>query len=381
MNRAGSLDALERLDRDHLHVFVAGPGLGEGVAVALPESGWLLVDGCTTGTDGRGLPLEAIVTRFRASADEPVVAMVLTHPHEDHVGGFAELIDALRPRVIGLLAWESPRRGALRALRSRPASTTDRLRQGSVLRALSAVDRWAEEHPGKLLALCDGVPVPVAPSPAKVIARAPHEDEVVVFVTTEKLQGGYCRDTNRISIVLEVEHGAARLVLGSDLPRTAWGGWDRTMADHPHLGAHAVLKIPHHGSAEAMHPGLMPVRSAEQRAWAVTPYNRSRLPRVAELDGLPSLLEREPSILLTAMPASKRVQARVPQPGTVSLGQLASRMALQPTGTSFLDGAGVEVTPRDDLEPLDPVWCVAVDRTANIVGRWRGRVALEVVPG
>ena len=60
-----SLD-LEALDRNLLYVMVAGPGFGEGVAVALPERGWILVDGCRVdGPVGEDLPLAAIVERFR----------------------------------------------------------------------------------------------------------------------------------------------------------------------------------------------------------------------------------------------------------------------------------------------------------------------------
>ena len=55
------------LDRSLLHVFVAGPGYGEGIAIALPGQGWLLLDGCET-THGK-LPLVAILERWRR-ADE-----------------------------------------------------------------------------------------------------------------------------------------------------------------------------------------------------------------------------------------------------------------------------------------------------------------------
>jgi len=40
----------------------------------------------------------------------------------------------------------------------------------------------------------------------------------------------------------------------------------------------------------------------------------------------------------------------------------------------------IELTPGDACEPLDPIWAVAVDSAGAVVGRWRGRAALEVVP-
>jgi hypothetical protein len=37
--RAAELHALGALDRALLHVFIAGPGYGEGLAIALPHAG------------------------------------------------------------------------------------------------------------------------------------------------------------------------------------------------------------------------------------------------------------------------------------------------------------------------------------------------------
>jgi hypothetical protein len=69
-----TLDALATpLDRSLLHIFVAGPGYREGIAVALPHSGWIVLDGCRVST-GR-LPILAILDRWRSST-EPVEALL-----------------------------------------------------------------------------------------------------------------------------------------------------------------------------------------------------------------------------------------------------------------------------------------------------------------
>lgn len=384
MSGADDLDSLGALDRELLHVFVAGPGKGEGIAIALPGEGWILVDGCTTDTGE--IPLESVVTRWRSRDDEPVVAMVLTHPHEDHVFGFAELVTALEPVLIAV-AGCGPGKPNLRTAmdaqvtRAR-AGGSDRVREGSVLGALIAIERWEELHPGAVVPLGDGAVLNVSPSFATVVARAPDLTALQAFLADPNL-----RHANHFSIVLEVEYGTARVVLTGDLPRYLTGtttpiptGWDSVAANHPQLGSHAVLKVPHHGSAEAMHPALMPPAASGSRAWPVTPYNSSKLPRVADLEGMPRLLSWQPSILLTAVPASRSLQSKTPSPGVVQFAQLVSRVVKQPTGVAFLDSAGVDVTPGDAGEPLDPVWCVAVDRSSNVVGRWRGRSALEIVP-
>ncbi len=381
---AQDLDALGALDRELLHVFVAGPGQGEGIAVALPGSGWVLVDGCTTGRAGDGLPLLEIVTRWRASEDEPVLAMVLTHPHQDHAGGFAELVEELDPQAIGLAGGDLL--GAGKAVFEPAKAASDRRRVGAVYAAIMAIDRWREDHPGKLLALHQGAALPVGSSPASVVARAPEAQLLARFLSDPGAGRRLKQEANHISIVLEIEHGTARIVLTGDLPRYRAGtlaavpsGWDQVLAVRAELGGHTALKVPHHGSAEALHPDLMPAATAE-RAWIVTPYNSSRLPRVAEMNGLPRLLGWQPSILMTGVPASKALQAEEPAPGLVRIAQLVSRVSSQPVGEPFLDTGGVELTPGDAGEPLDPIWAVAVDRAGALVGKWRGRSALEVVP-
>lgn len=385
---ARDLDTLEALDRELLHLFVAGPGQGEGIAIALPGAGWVLVDGCTTGRDGDGLPLLKIVERWRASGDEPILAMVFTHPHQDHAGGFAELVEVLKPNAIALAGTDLFTHAKAAADIAKAAkAASDRRRLGAVHSAILAIHRWHEEHPGKLVALGQGAGLPVDGNSATVVARAPEAGLLTEFLTEPGVRERLKEEANHISIVLEIEHGSGRVVLTGDLPRyrskgkaVVPSGWDHVLSVRAELGSHSALKIPHHGSAQALHPALMPTATAATRAWVVTPYNSSRLPKVAEMDGLPQLLAWQPSILLTGVPASKKVQAAEPAPGTVRLAQLASRISQQPVGEPFLDQGGIELTPGDALEPLDPVWAVAVDHAGAVVGRWRGRTALEVVP-
>ena len=100
------------LGRDDLAVFVAGPGLGEGVAVALPGGGWILIDGCRTGGNvGEDVPLRPIWSTWRRDAADTVKWMLLTHPHGDHVLGFAEVVDAVQPENIGMAGPPAPGRG------------------------------------------------------------------------------------------------------------------------------------------------------------------------------------------------------------------------------------------------------------------------------
>lgn len=100
---AVDLEKLDALDDALLYVFVAGPGIGEGVAVALPREGWLFVDGCRTLSDS--FPLRELFERFRRKTDR-VLGVILTHPHRDHAYGVAELIGELSPEFVGVAGLE-----------------------------------------------------------------------------------------------------------------------------------------------------------------------------------------------------------------------------------------------------------------------------------
>lgn len=367
-----------------MYVFTAGPGVGEAVAVALPGQGWLALDGCRTGTR---FPLAEILIRWRMAQGDSLCAYILTHPHADHADGVPELIETLRPETIGVVASDPPSMTLLcetRLLAGRARATNERLRADVVRAAINAIQGWHEEHPDRLLLLHDGVRIPLASSPAAAHVRAPDREQLARFLDPDGLEDRLRRHANHISAVIELCFGAACVVLGGDLPRF-WPssmspvrtGWDHVLGVHGHLGAHSMLKVPHHGSREAQHPELMAAGNTV-RAWCVTPYNSSRLPRLAVGDGIDLLLDHEPTVHLTAVPASKAVQASQPHPARIPLAQLRRRTELQRTGDPFLD-EGTDLRPGDACGPLDAIWCFAVDCQGILRGRWRGRASLEII--
>ncbi len=370
------------LRREHLHVFVADPGRGEGIAIALPARGWVVIDSCRAAT-GASVPFE-IVERWRSPDDDPVLWAILSHPHEDHADGFAEIVDGLSPKHIGIAGARSlPRYIDILRDAELPRRTEDRRRASQVATALRAIRSWEELH-GPATPLCDAT-TPLAEVTPSMYVRAPSADALHGYLERCVEEPRYLRpDANQYSLVLDVQLTGTRLVLPGDLPTTVGGqtiptGWTHVMGRHPSLGQHALLKIPHHGSAEAHHEDLMP-SATEARAWPVTPYNSARLPRLAETDGLPALLAKNGSVQLTGLPVAKARQFTTPSPGVASLAELRDRISARPTGSPFLDRGGIEITPRDALDPLDAIWCFAIDAAGTIVARYRGAIALDIVP-
>jgi hypothetical protein len=361
------------LDRSLLHVFVAGPGYGEGIAIALPEQGWLLLDGCET-RDGE-LPLVAILERWR-QPDEPIDAVLLTHPHTDHAYGLRDLIEMAAPVRIGLTTSPTEPELMFRAFGATapgPAAQRDPRGAGQVLEGMLALRRRFDAAPQMLLALVDGTTIPLSTPSVQAHVRAP--DPALV---EDRLSSSPPADSNELSAVIELVFGATRIVLGSDLPTTSPsgrvlpGGWSAVMTRHPALGAHAGLKIPHHGSPTAFHTALMTAGTG--RAWWISPFNRGkRLPPTGP-DGVPRLVGLNGEVALTAAPRRRDQQPRHPAPGIVPLAEF-SALFRPPAGAP---ASALLVTPPA-LGALDPLWCGAFDDRGALRGRWRGERAFMVV--
>ena len=367
------LSALTKLDRSLLHVFVCGGGFGEAVVVALPSRGWLVVDGCTArGPLGsKGVPL-SVLQQFGPPMDaDPLELVVLSHPHEDHAAGFAQLVDAHPPRrvMVTARAPEGPfLHDTMSALLGGSASapTSARLVHGEVLAAVRAVRRLVDDG----VQVVAGIePTSLTLGETQIDVRAPNPCAHLDGIFGD-LASGRRERANHASVVLELSWRDARIVLTGDLPTSQPTGLSCLLDRHGHLADHDLLKLPHHGSEGAHEPRLMSPTTRTHRAWAATPYSRSRLPR---LEALRDLLGREGAIHLSARPAA---WAQLPS-DPVGIGEIRLRREAEATGDPFADGAD-DVTPIEH-DPLEPVWAFALDAAGHVVGRWRGGAARRIV--
>ena len=360
------LSALSALEDDLLYVFLAGPGKGEGILVKAPKLGWIAVDGCKTAKRDlhSQLPLVSLLARFGATR---LRLYVLTHPHQDHAGGVAELLERYRPCEIGVTGPPQPGATLFDEYERRFGGD----RSEGVAHALKAILKWSQDTGRQVFQLHDGVPLASA-SPVAVTARAP--DPGYLKSLGSPLAPA---DLNQLSAVLEVTFGTTRVVLGGDLPLFSHG-WQHVLQRHRDLADHHGLKIPHHGSLGALHPPLLAHAKDLKPGWLLSPYNSSGLPRTDDDDGLDVLLRHHHPILLTAPSLSKKLQAAQVE-GDLSRLQLATQTVAAKQGRSIL-GRGTVVTPPLALQPQDPVWAVAFDDQGTVRGRWRGAAACLVSP-
>lgn len=387
---AQPLADLTELDRSLLHIWVAGPGTGEGIAIALPERGWVLIDGCRTDADATGekLPLRHLLTRYRGE-DDPIALMVLTHPHADHADGFGELVGELTPEQVALASPPSTGKPALLAayrdtVSNRAIDAEGERREGQIASAVRAMNAWSKKVERPVSALHDGVQLDLGGVSLHV--RAPTADQVAARLDgeTPTTMG---RVANAMSLVLEVEYGELRLVLGGDLPTTHGGsnvpeGWNSVLKRHPHLAPATRLKVPHHGSREALHADLLAVDGVG--TWWVTPFARQGLPRgqkeegQAVIEGMAQMLSKQNRVQVTSLPTARSKQRHLQAAGSVSQSQWNEAFVAKDLGGAFAAMA-TEIGPQGGVEPNEAIWAASFDQQGVWTARWRGPIALDVV--
>lgn len=364
------------LDRRHLHVFVSGPGEGESIAVALPDRGWFLVDGCYVQVDGVDqYPALVAYERWKA-VDDPVEALAWTHPHADHFDGIRETIERFPPRRVGVVVAEQPEPGSMclesAAFAQHPLLPIDVRLRDVFNRVLSTFEsirgRW-EADPTSVWLLRDGS-LDVGRTTIDVLF--PTDPAIRTFYADPKLQERLATRANELSAVVRLRFGATTVLLGGDLPvrqgrRELRHGWPDVLASWPAAHEHGLGKVPHHGSIEAVESSAFGPAGGEL---VVTPYVKRRLPQPKDGDGLSSLLAGRAAVRMTA--DGGLLQASL-HGAEVARSELRDRLAHR--SAPLTSGRSV-ASPRG---ALDTTWGFALDEEGRLQGLFAGAGVLSVV--
>ncbi len=190
-----------------LELHMIDVGQGDAFALRTPRGRWVLIDAGPS-WDGGDAGRRAVIPYVQRRGGA-VALMVLSHAHEDHVGGAASVITALVPRQW----WE-------------PAFVTTSTGYRKALVALRTSGQpWRRVHPGQHWQL-DGVSLDVL-APDSTWTAAQH-------------------DANETSVVLRVSYGRRRFLFMGDAEHQE-EAWLLERLPAEALQAD-VLKLGHHGS-------------------------------------------------------------------------------------------------------------------------------------
>ncbi len=193
--------------RREIELHMLDVGQGDALALRTTRGNWILFDAgraWRTGDAGR-----AVIIPYLARRGGKLAAFVLSHPHNDHVGGASTILRALKPRTFHDPGFVAPTGSYGDALAS----------------AITSGTRWDRVRPGDSLVV-DGV--------------------VVNFLAPDSAWASTLSDPNEASTIARVRFGAVRFLLVGDAEREL----EQWLVSNAGIDLRAdILKVAHHGSS------------------------------------------------------------------------------------------------------------------------------------
>jgi competence protein ComEC len=206
---------------DELRITILDVGQGDSILVQAPGGRTMLIDGGGgPGQHARGYDIgrEIVVPALMARGVRRIDVLVITHPHEDHIGGLPAVVEAV---PVGMVL--------------DPMLETDSGTYGRLCRAIE--ERRIARHratEGQQLNLGRGIRADVLNPPEPRLA-------------------GTGSELNDNSVVLRLVHGEVSVLLTADIDQVGAIRMSRLGEDL----RSTILKVPHHGSADPAVPAFL----------------------------------------------------------------------------------------------------------------------------
>lgn len=274
-----------------IEVSLFGPGTGECVVAHLGENEWMIVDSCTV-QNKTPVALEYLASL--GVATDRVRLIVVTHFHDDHIGGLKALIDACAQAQVfisGALTYEESIAYTLAhalddVLVDRAKPSTYEL--AKVLKAVEAGDRHVSCVSANqvLYRRGDVLVHSLSPSNRAVTQSRVHFAQGFLQAETNYRKLANKLNPNLCAIALHICNGADTILLGSDLEisNDPALGWEAILLDRAKPNTLAsVFKVPHHGSENGHSADVIATMLSANPISILTAFDRSSLPREADL--------------------------------------------------------------------------------------------------
>jgi metallo-beta-lactamase superfamily protein len=307
---------LTRPADDEIEISVFGPGVGECIVLHLGFGDWIVVDSCNDRDAGIPAPL-AYLRKIGVDAATAVKVVVVTHWHDDHIAGSAEVVRACHQAKFHCSAalngqefFKFVRLHSRTMTHASGVSEFDnifahlRSRAPPGARSASVGPEWTIENQ----IIWDRPALPDRPA-AELRALSPSAGTITLalhefarMVPDEKAlkRNIVAQEPNDIAVVLRAEIGPHRILLGSDLEDgpNPLVGWKKILASSVVSTAGAeVFKVAHHGSKNGENALIWSKLLTPSPIAALTPFRKSGLPRPLDIDRLKT---KTPRLYMTA---------------------------------------------------------------------------------
>lgn len=255
---------------NELEVSLFGPGYGESVIVHIGNGQWIVVDSCLGQSGGEPAALHYF-SEIGCDVEHSVLLVVITHWHDDHVRGLREVVKRCKAAKIAVsAAFQQEEFLALPAIfsqRALPETGLDELAE--VFRILQERHRGPFFEPPMVatqdrLLLKAEIPLDGSRCPAMVYALSPSDRAILqacsAFAALNPVIGEPPKriappSQNDASVVLWVEVGDHKVLLGADLQNDPSIGWSVLIDNSSAISGKAeVFKVSHHGAESGHEP-------------------------------------------------------------------------------------------------------------------------------
>ena len=274
---------------DELEISVFGKGIGECCVVHVGCGRWIVIDSLL---DDNGIPVAVSYLEHIGVPSEAIDLVALTHWHDDHIKGAAELI-RLSPNA--LVSYAAVLRQDEFQAAVRRVAPTDGTKFGSGVRELLAISKLLMDRPQhRKVAMADRTIF--QNSSMEIKALSPSDEDFRIFLDdiskwhdrTDIAQVISVPNRNDISVVLVFIFDEDMLLFGADLEvRNELSGWQCVHENYWNdRGRCSFYKVAHHGSETGHYEPKWTDMLSENVTAVLTPYGRGRkkLPSAEDIE-------------------------------------------------------------------------------------------------
>jgi len=284
---------------DEFEISIFGPGRGECILLHLGNNEWCVVDSCIARTSSIPVAVEYL-RGFNNDALVNLKLVVATHWHDDHIGGLASIL-ALAPQAAFCCSMALQHEEFIRLISIAPETITGRSGVDEFASILKELEARGQKAPifaveNKNLLNLSG---PMRSFPVRLETLSPSNVSIKLALSEmanilpkagEPQRRIPNRSPNDTSVVLWVEAGHVRALLGADLEHAGRSeeGWMAVVACHQDTVPAQLFKVPHHGSTDSDHREVWQRMLTENPVAVVTPFagGNVRLPKDSDLERL-----------------------------------------------------------------------------------------------